>query len=174
MPKILENVKEQLLAEAERQILEIGYAKTTVRSVAAACGVAVGTVYNYFPSKEMLVATFVAEDWKRVARELDAMTATDPETRLFTLYTALRDFAARHKALFSDADAVKVFSGSVSSRHPMLRQQLSFWILPICTSYPTEERAFVAAFTAEALITWTMAGKPFPEIYAVLKNTLKM
>ena len=34
MPKILEKVREQLLAEAERQIAERGYARTTIRSVA--------------------------------------------------------------------------------------------------------------------------------------------
>ena len=42
MPKIIENVREQLLVEAKRQIAEYGYAKTTVRSVAAACGLGVG------------------------------------------------------------------------------------------------------------------------------------
>ena len=33
----------------------------TVRSVAAGCGVAVGTVYNYFSSKDMLIAAFMLE-----------------------------------------------------------------------------------------------------------------
>ena len=56
MPKIIENVREQLLAEAKKQVFEHGYADTTIRSVARACGLGVGTVYNYFSSKEMLIA----------------------------------------------------------------------------------------------------------------------
>ena len=51
MPKIIENVREQLLGEAKRQIAKKGYGKTTIRSVASACGFGVGTVYNYFKSK---------------------------------------------------------------------------------------------------------------------------
>ena len=63
MPKIIENIREKLLSEAKRQVMENGYSAMTIRSVAAACGVGTGTVYNYFPSKDMLVASFILEDW---------------------------------------------------------------------------------------------------------------
>ena len=33
MPKLIENVRTQLLLEAKKQIAERGYAKTTIRSV---------------------------------------------------------------------------------------------------------------------------------------------
>ena len=59
MPKIIENVREQLLAEAKKQVFEHGYADTTIRSVARACGLGVGTVYNYFSSKEMLIGKVI-------------------------------------------------------------------------------------------------------------------
>ena len=65
MPKIIENLREQLLAEAKKQTSEQGYAKTTIRSVAGACGVGIGTVYNYFESKDVLIASFMVEDWQR-------------------------------------------------------------------------------------------------------------
>ena len=65
MPKIIENLESKLIQEARRQIAEIGYSAMTIRSVAKACGVGVGTVYNYFPSKEALVATHLLEDWKQ-------------------------------------------------------------------------------------------------------------
>ena len=63
-PKIIENLESRLIQEAKRQIAESGYGATTIRSVAKGCGVGVGTVYNYFPSKEALVATFMLADWK--------------------------------------------------------------------------------------------------------------
>ena len=63
MPKIIENLKDRLIAEAKRQIEEAGYGAVTIRSVASSCGVGVGTVYNYFPSKEALIATHLLEDW---------------------------------------------------------------------------------------------------------------
>ena len=63
MPKILENIREILLQEAKRQVFENGYSSLTIRSVASACGIGVGTVYNYFESKDALVAGFMLEDW---------------------------------------------------------------------------------------------------------------
>ena len=62
MPKIIENAWGLILDEAKKQIREQGYAATTVRSVAAKCKVAIGTVYNYFPSKEILISSFMADD----------------------------------------------------------------------------------------------------------------
>ena len=109
MPKILEKVREQLLAEAERQIAERGYARTTIRSVAGACGIAVGTVYNYFPSKDVLVASFMAQDWQRCAAAASGGDASDAHAYLSRIYDALRAYSERHRALFSDPDAARVF-----------------------------------------------------------------
>ena len=69
MPKIIENIREKLLEEAKRQVSESGYSSMTIRSVATACGVGTGTVYNYFPSKDMLVASFMLEDWMIACRQ---------------------------------------------------------------------------------------------------------
>ena len=66
MPKIIENLRERLLKEARAQSRQAGYDSLTMRGVAQACGVGVGTLYNYCPSKDVLVASFVAEDWHSV------------------------------------------------------------------------------------------------------------
>ena len=100
MSKILENVREQLLKTARKQIAEWGYANTTIRSVAGQCGVGVGTVYNYFSSKDMLIATFMLEDWQEcLARVAEA--PTDAEGLLSHMYAALREFADRQSLRFS-------------------------------------------------------------------------
>ena len=45
MPKIIENVRGQLLAEARRQVAQHGYADTTIRSVAGACGLGAESLF---------------------------------------------------------------------------------------------------------------------------------
>ena len=166
MPKVIENVREQLLTEARKQISEQGYAPTTMRSIAKACGVAVGTIYNYFPSKEMLIATFVAEDWHRRMESLREEAPQSAEDILRKIYDTLRTFSAEHAALFADPEAKKAFSAIFSVRHPMLRDQLAALILPVCGE--AENPAFLSSFLAEALLTWTMAGVPFDELFSLL------
>ena len=49
MPKIIENLESRLMEEAKHQIETNGYAATTIRSVAAGCGVGVGTDSRFYP-----------------------------------------------------------------------------------------------------------------------------
>lgn len=173
MPKIIENLREELLEEAKRQILAQGYAKTTIRSVAGGCGVAAGTVYNYFPSKEMLIATFVSEDWKGCMAELHAQSETDAARLLRAVHEALLRFMKKHDALFSDPDAAKVFASVFAERHKQLRGQLAGILLPAAEAFPPEERQFAAEFVAESLLVWTTAGKSLDEVLPLLLKILK-
>lgn len=171
MPKIIENLREQLLAEAKRQIAELGYAKTTIRSVAGACGVGVGTVYNYFESKDMLIASFMAEDWQKGINEIAAAPITSAHELLLRIHNMLVSFVGTHRRLFLDSDATKVFYTAFAQRHKMLRDQIAALILPICKG--EENPQFLSEFISESLITWTTSGKAFEEIYAIIKNLIK-
>ena len=167
MPKIIENARDQLLAEAKRQIIENGYAATTVRSVAGALGIGVGTVYNYFESKEMLIATFVFEDWKRYLAYMSGLPTDDSYKLLNGIYGALQSFAKENEALFSDPDASRTVSAGISARHKILREQISEFVLPVCYE------AFDAEFVSEALICWSMDGKKFDTVYPLIKKLIK-
>ncbi len=167
MPKIIENVREQLLSEAKRQISERGYANTTIRSVAGECGLATGTVYNYFKSKDMLIATFVLEDWHAAFNGIKSCRTNDAEVLLKCIYDALVGFSKKHEALFSDRDAKQVFATVFSERHAILRKQIAEIVSPLIDS-DEGEKDFVASFVAESLLHWTMEGEKFENIYKIL------
>ena len=169
MPKIIENLRDQLLQEARKQIAERGYTGTTIRSVAGACGVGVGTVYNYFSSKEMLIAAFMMEDWQKQLDAMAALPKDQPEALLRGVYEALCSFAEGHRDLFSDEGAAKAISLGFAPRHRMLREQLTGFILPICQG---DAAVFTAAFIAEALISWTMEGTSFDTLYPVIHKLI--
>ena len=167
MPKIIENVREQLLAEAKKQISERGYASTTIRSVAGALGLAVGTVYNYFESKEMLIGSFVYEDWKKHLAYMQSIPSDDPYVLISGIYGSLRAFEADNARLFADADAAKRISVGSSDRHKMLRGQISALVKPVCKT------DIEADFIAEALISWSVEGTDFDTLYTILEKIIK-
>ena len=166
MPKIIENLPERLAEEARRQIEESGFAAMTIRSVAAACGVGVGTVYNYYPSKEALVATFILEDWNACYSDITARAecARGREPVLWAIYENLQRFITEHAAVFQDESAAASFTGSFSQYHGLLRSQLAAPVRRFCRD------DFTAEFIAEAMLTWIVAGKNFDELSKVLQR----
>lgn len=58
--------KEGLLEAARSIAYKDGLSKVSIRRLAAESGIAIGTVYNYFPSKADLVAGIIEEFWRNV------------------------------------------------------------------------------------------------------------
>ena len=168
MPKIIENLESRLLSEAKRQVTEYGYSAMTIRSVAKECGVGVGTVYNYFPSKDALLATYMLEDWNKCVATINAVStySDQPAPLVRCICDQIRSFADLHTAVFQDEAAAAGFAGSHSKYHALLRSQLAQPLRKFCQS------DFSAKFIAEALLTWTVAGKTFDEIYSMIEKLM--
>ncbi len=181
MPKIIENLETKLMEEARRQIETAGYSAMTIRSVAAACGVGVGTVYNYFRSKDALVASYMLRGWQQCLDAIHAAAEVAEEVRkgmprptnmtatseiafpvIRCIYEQLCRYAADNQALFRDPAAASTFAGALSHYHGMLCSQLAEPLRPLCDS------DFMAEFIAESLLTWTMQGKGFDEMYGMI------
>ena len=72
-------ISEQAKQECRTRILEKasdlfcarGFDQTTTRDIAQAAGVATGTMFNYFPSKETMAMTMVAEAFARGREDYD-------------------------------------------------------------------------------------------------------
>ena len=170
MPKILENIREILLQEAKRQVFENGYSSLTIRSVACACGIGVGTVYNYFESKDALVAGFMLEDWGTCMTAINNKSeiSSEVEPVLRCIYDELKLFADKYDSLFNDESARQSFAGSYQSKRELLRNQIAAPLLKFCEKQKKVSAQYLAEFTAESMLMWTLSNGTYEDVSGVL------
>lgn len=60
--------KEEILKTSRELIRQQGWSAINIRSVAEACGISVGSIYNYFASKTALVGATVESVWREIFR----------------------------------------------------------------------------------------------------------
>lgn len=172
MPKIIENVREMLIDEAKKQIEENGYDNVTIRSIAKGCGIGLGTFYNYFKSKDMLIATFLLEDWKRRIAAVSEKYAgeADPMVVVEALYREVSDFINEHYGIFTSPVAIKSFNTTSAGYHGFVRNQVAEPIRVSCDLAGFDNSEFLSLFVAEAVVTWTVAKKDYCEIAAIVSK----
>ena len=123
MPKIIEGAKENILHCTRKHLSETGYTSLSLRLIAKECHLGVGTIYNYFPSKDDLVAQIMLEDWFKCLAEMDKHidTAIDAETGLIQIHHVLKTYCIQYESLFKEAESS---AHVISSRHDLLVSQM--------------------------------------------------
>ncbi len=58
--KAKEKTRERIIESARKLFTDKGFDETTTRDIASAAGIATGTLFNYYPSKEALAMSLVA------------------------------------------------------------------------------------------------------------------
>lgn len=64
-----DKILEQALLIAKKE----GVDKLSIRKLSAACGIAIGSVYNYYPDKETLVTAVAEEFWNPIFADQDKL-----------------------------------------------------------------------------------------------------
>lgn len=129
MPKTIENLRDKILTEGRSMLLNSNYSEYTIREIAKRCGIASGTFYNYFESKEMLAYEVFKSDWDRTLGVIQEMKISDVPLRykLKLLFDAMENFIDSYLSVFhdmsSDTQANMEFitkKNSVSDEHKNL------------------------------------------------------
>lgn len=158
MPKVIANLSEQIRAQARTLLLSDGWEALTVRAVAAHCRVAVGTVYNYYPSKDALIAAVMLEDWQHVLKQMaDAAQATvSTMDSLRAVFAALCAFEQQYQPVWQQYATLNNPMPSRQAYHEQLVSQIAAILHPILPN--AVDDPILPTFLAETLLTLAPRG----------------
>ena len=124
MAKIIENLYENIQTVGKKMLLEEGYNQMTLRLVASKCNIATGTIYNYFKSKDVLVATIMFKDWQELLDKTSPQLEKSKKAidGLELIFNMIKDYTAIYQKAWID------YGGSLiglKDRHSILIKQIS-------------------------------------------------
>ena len=126
MPKIIEGLREKILASARKRLLSGSISDFSLRGVASDCSIAVGTVYNYYKDKESLMAAVMVGDWisglEDTRRRL--LGAESFEDGLLCILDGVRGFSALYENIWQSYPTGSGFGSGLAARHKMLLSQI--------------------------------------------------
>lgn len=162
MPKIIKDPEDRILQAARKRLLDKDLSSFSIRGVAADCGIAVGTIYNYFRDKESLMAAVMAQDWRRTLEDTrgELVQAKSLQEGLLHICRVIRSYCLLYQGVWSSCPAGGEFSTLYRRRHELLLSQITELIKGLYerSGGPCSDSRLT--LTAELII----AGAQHPEI----------
>ncbi len=91
--------RELIIGKAIELFSQKGYGASSIRELAKECGISLGLMYNYFPSKEALLDTIISESISDIAKSFDIQYTGDLDvdfekylTNVVKIITERKDF----------------------------------------------------------------------------------
>lgn len=141
--------KENILQISRKLIQQNGWAGVNIRSVAAACGVSVGCIYNYFESKTDLLSATVESIWNDIFHHPeDEAVFQDTLSCVRWMYKQLEYGCQRYPGFFTHHALGFVQQDPADGKQQMQRAWQHI-LDALCTVLRNDTRIRADAFTAE-------------------------
>ena len=130
MPKIIENIRETILEKGKEMLLEESYNDFNIRKLAKNCEIGLGTLYNYFNNKEVLVYHIFLSDWESTMKLADELKEKKLPIRkkLHMRYISLETFVSQYLRVFWEI-SVSSQTGCPHDRYVELHKKIKGLIL---------------------------------------------
>ena len=130
---------------------------TTIRSVAQECGIAVGTVYNYFPDKDALINAAMMGDWLLVLAtiKLECSQSTSISEGIRKIQKNLQDFYTGRPWMAEYTNSEDRPSGDYDmfKRRTMLHNVLDSIVADLLVKHGMEKDVHLAVMYTEMILT---------------------
>ena len=154
MPKVIPEIREQFIAAARQRILYSQQHDLTIREISEDCRTGLGTVYNYFPSKDELIAEVLFEDWQTLWEEVQKKLedSESPMQDIELIYDALCTFMRKYYPTMEIYTSIAKSVGDVRSYHPAMIEQISGVISHTLMRYALSVEPYTDIVLAEILL----------------------
>lgn len=164
--------RQALLQAARTQFIDGGYAKFSLRAVAGVCGVSLGHLQHFFPTKTSLVMAMLKEASQEYVAAYQGFTASlelDPHERLLAVLAYLIDDARSERTV---RFFVELWSVTVRDdmAHELLRELYRFnrtafspfiaAVRPDLTSQQTDSVSRTVIALIDGLIVYVQSERP--------------
>lgn len=114
MPKLIENVKENLIIEGRKTLLDKSYRELNIRDVSKNSGIAIGTFYNYFSNKEDFVHEIFKDDWNNTLSLVDDLKNTNEpiKEKFRMIFLSFEGFLDRYMPIFYEISMLNGYEGN--------------------------------------------------------------
>ena len=129
MPKIIEDAEKRILEVAKEELYQDSPSSFSMRVIAKKAGIAVGTIYHYYPDKMNLIAAILLSDWDKRYQEVEdkLLHASSLEEVIQEIVSLIRSFYLDHNPIFQKYRD-QTFGNYYFKLHPMFLGQIaSLW-----------------------------------------------
>ena len=175
MPKIIPELKSSLIQAARKSLLESEMHDISVRELARECGTAVGTVYNYFPSKEALIAEAMMSDWLECSYRMrkDASIEDRPLNAIRATVAALRAFTSRYNPTWKRYADKRNSMMSLEDRHNRIIAEISEIVKETLIRFGLLYDRFLPEVIAELALLASRTEDGFERVAPALERMLR-
>ncbi len=155
MPKLIDHLRQDLLLCAADILQTEGYNALTLRRVAENCHIAVGTIYNYFPSKDDLAAQAMLADWRETVKTMERRCSEAQTVRqgLLAVYEGIEDFAQLYTHVWSEYAPRSGVLEFLRQKHSTTLAQLSTVVDGLLRRFDSDFDPYLPTFVAQSLLS---------------------
>ena len=173
MPKAIDDLHNTILREARPILVSHGYEQLTIRNVARICGVAVGTVYRYFDSKDELVSEILRNDWEpakgRMRRAAESVST--PIEGLRSINACIRDFIAEYAVAWAEYRTIYRYSPALNKAHETFIEDINAIVHPMMLRFFPDYNPVLSDFLSRIVMAASAENaKPFEELLPVFEK----
>jgi AcrR family transcriptional regulator len=150
-------VYRQAIHEAALRVFgQLGFREAKIADIAAEAGVATGTLYNYFSSKEEIFQSIRSDGRDRLAAELDEISDAEPLDRIRRTMDTMFGFLEDHGVLF--LAYIRIGGNPMDAKHMDEDREFREHFTKLITDSLTEAGERMRADIPTDALAWALSG----------------